>query len=158
LAVVSIFFFFQPLKNAGLPQNLQFLKSPNFSPMGGVFDLAVLLGFVAVFFGSRMLFKKSEKPNTLYLSAVFACVIAFVLALYSVFSLVAQGQSFLLPPYRLSWYAAVETLKNPITALFGVGVDNFSSIFTLVKDVAYNQSNLWQVNSFNISRSALFTL
>lgn len=155
LAVVSILFFLQPLKNAGLPQNLQFLKSPNFNPMGGIFDLAVLLGFVIVLFGSRMIFKKTEKPNPLHLGVLFVSVVAFVLALYSIFKPLNQGQSFLLPPYRLSWYAAVETLKNPLTALFGVGVDNFSSIFTRVKDVAYNQSNLWQVNSFNISRSAL---
>jgi tetratricopeptide (TPR) repeat protein len=51
-----------------------------------------------------------------------------------------------------SWYAAVETLKSPTTALFGVGSDNFISIFTRVKPAVYNQSDLWQLN-FNKSRS-----
>ncbi|EKE13842.1 MAG: hypothetical protein ACD_12C00794G0002, partial [uncultured bacterium] len=66
--------------------------------------------------------------------------------------------SLQLPPFRLSWYAALEILKNPLTAIIGIGPDNFSAIFTRVKDFAYNQSPLWQINSFNVSHSAILQI
>ena len=72
--------------------------------------------------------------------------------------LINQTPTLILPPFRLSWFAALEILKNPRTALFGIGLDNFSSIFTQVKDFAYNQSSLWQINSFAVSRSAILQI
>lgn len=66
-----------------------------------------------------------------------------------------EGAQIIIPPFALSWYAAVEVLKNPMTALFGVGVDNFATLFTQVRSINYNLTDLWQVNSFNTSRSVL---
>lgn len=63
-----------------------------------------------------------------------------------------------LPPLNISWYSAVEILKNPLTLFFGIGLDNFSSIFTKVKDVSYNQSIFWQISSFDYSRSAILQI
>lgn len=58
-------------------------------------------------------------------------------------------------PWNISWFAAVETFKNPFTALFGVGINNFVAIFTQVKDVSYNISDLWQITAFTVSSSTL---
>jgi len=61
-------------------------------------------------------------------------------------------------PFRYAWYAAIEILKNPTTALFGIGIDNYASIFSKVKDVLYNSSSLWQIQSFNVSRSTILNV
>ena len=167
LSILTIVFFFQPLKNINLPQSLQFLKNPNFTPIGNNLDLAIFLGFYLLYGLTKFFEKKQiityQKLTLNFLLLVFN-LIAFILTVYSLFKPTLtntnQSQSLLnnLPPFRLSWYAAVEILKNPITAFFGVGIDNFASIFTKVKDVMYNQSNLWLIYSFNFSRSAFLHL
>jgi len=155
LGINALVFFFQPLKNANLPVALQFLKNPFFTPLGSQIDLVYFLGFFAIFAFGRLLgatkMRQSVKPVDMVLF-----IISFSGAALTGYSLLKPGANLILPPFRLSWYAAVETLKNPLTALFGVGVDNFASIFTRVKDLAYNQSPLWETSSFNLSRSAIF--
>ncbi len=146
LSVITIIFFFQPFAKTSLPLNLTFLKNPNFSFLGSQLDLVIVLGFFLIF----SLFNL-RKYKIHHLISVGLTVIAL---LVSISSLIKPGQ-LVLPPFYLSWYAAVEVLKNPLTAFFGSGVENFSSVFTKVKDVAYNQSSLWQIASFNYSRSAI---
>ena len=164
LSLFTITFFFQPFKNVDLPQSLQFLKNPSFTPIGSQLDLAIFLGFFLIYGLTRIFEKKriaTDVFSYLWLSVI---LIALSLTLYSLIKPISTNLnqspsiSNLLPPFRLSWYAAVEILKNPKTAFFGIGVDNFASIFTRVKDIAYNQSNLWQVFSFNFSRSAILHL
>jgi len=176
LSLFTIIFFFQPFKNVNLPQSLAFLKSPSFTPIGSQLDLAIFLGFFLIYgltriFGKTQTNTNNKRINTdnpwtsmfLYLW-LFVILIALSLTLYSLIKPISTNLnqspsvSNLLPPFRLSWYATVEILKNPKTAFFGVGVDNFASIFTRVKDIAYNQSDLWQVFSFNFSRSAILHL
>ena len=160
VALCAIIFFFQPLKNINLPLYLQFLKARLFNPVGGVIDVGVFLGFFTVYGLSR--FSKKEKGNGFadkgYIIASISLLLtlsALLLVGYSVVKLHTPQAKLILPPYSVSWYAAVEVLKKPLTAVFGVGVDNFSSIFSYVKDFAYNQSKLWNVSSFSLSRSAV---
>jgi Flp pilus assembly protein TadD len=163
LSIVTIVFFFQPFKNIALPQNLVFLKNPAFTPVGSQLDLAIFLGFFVVL-GIFQIIKQQSNNRTIKQSIfnfglLTFNLLALFLTLYSLLKpstgLINQASTLILPPFRLSWYAAVETLKRPLTALFGIGVDNFSSMFTAVKDFTYNQSSLWQVNSFSVGRSTL---
>jgi tetratricopeptide (TPR) repeat protein len=152
LSLLTIFFFFQPFKNMALPQNFAFLKNPAFTPLGSQLDLAIFLGFFVVFGLVKILTKKWSKIYQLF--TVFLSVVALSLTIYSLF----KPGVIILPPFRLSWFAALEILKTPLTALIGIGLDNFSSVFTHVKDLAYNQSPLWQINFFNVSRSAVLQI
>ncbi|OGK18198.1 hypothetical protein A3G67_01120 [Candidatus Roizmanbacteria bacterium RIFCSPLOWO2_12_FULL_40_12] len=157
LSLVTIFFFFQPFKNATLSPFLQFLRNPAFTPLGGRVDLAVFLGFFVVagfadFFGHR------RKREVVDIVSLVVITIAAGLTIFRIFTPETAQQAVLLPPYGVSWHAAVEVLKNPLNALFGVGMDNYSSIFTKAKDVAYNRTPFWTVNSFNISRSGLLQI
>lgn len=150
LSLITIVFFFSPFKSVNLPIGLQFLKNPVFSTMGGLLDLAIFLGFLVVFIASDLF---SSKKKTVFDFIVLGfSLTSLILTMINLFKPTNQ---LLLPPYRLSWFANVEILKNPLTAFFGIGVDNFSIIFSQVKDVAYNTSNLWQINSFTVSRSTL---
>ncbi len=160
LSILTIFFFFQPFKNTTLPQHFAFFKNANFTPLGNPLDLAIFLGFFVLLGLTRIIkeqrihaAKKALILNTVYLTVIS---LAFLLTAYSLFqSFFGKQPSVFLPPFNISWYAAVETLKNLPTALFGVGIDNFSSMFTRAKDFTYNQTVLWQINSFAISRSLL---
>lgn len=153
LAVITIFLFFFPQKNF-------------VGPAGNLLDLSLILGFSCVYPLSQILSRERKNENNLryfsLLSLGFVVIIfAFFLAIYTISkqSILKPDQySLFLPPYGLSWQAAVETLKNPLTILFGAGLANFSSLFTKVRDFAYNQSSLWQINSFSYARSGLIHL
>ncbi|MBI5127164.1 tetratricopeptide repeat protein [Candidatus Roizmanbacteria bacterium] len=154
LSLITIIFFFQPFAKANLPINLTFLKNPNFSFLGSQLDLTIVLGFFLIFslFNLKKLTGTSDLRFKVYhLGSIVLTLIALIISISSLFR---PGQ-LVLPPFNLSWYAAIEVLKNPITAFFGAGVENFSIFFTRVKDLAYNQSVLWQIASFNYSRSAI---
>lgn len=133
------------------PQLLQQVQY--FSPLGSLIDSLIFFGFAAcMLFG--LLYKKQKEGKTSILVSI-AFVLSAASAFVVLFTLIKNMKQVILPPFSLSWYAAVETLKRPVTALFGVGIDNFSTLFTKVKDFSYNQSTLWQVPSFAISRSAV---
>ncbi len=151
LSITAIIFFFQPLKNINLPQNWQFIKNPAFTPLGGQLELVIFLGFFVVH-KLKTVIQNIRKPNNIVfdLSILVVNTTALALTIYSILK-----SNPILAPANLSWYAAVEALKNPLTAIFGVGIDNFVPIYNKVKDLAYNQSNLWQIGVFPSSRSAL---
>ena len=167
LSIITIIFYFQPFKNVALPQNLAFLKNPGFTPVGSQLDLAILLGFFIII-GIVNILKKGEKTSPLrsiiyHLGSIILPLTALFLTIYSLINPVGTDvinhvSTLILPPFRLSWFAALEILKNPASAIIGIGPDNFSAIFTRVKDFAYNQSPLWQINSFNVSRSAILQI
>lgn len=157
IALLSLISLFQPLKNVALLQQFDFLKSPYFSPIGARIDLILISLFMAVYWGSKIYFKvKKDKTsiNTMWYPFVFFILFLITVGA-SVFSIVKPliaDFTFNLPTYRHSWFAAVEVLKGLMSSLFGVGVDNFSSVFSIIKDNAYNQTAIWD-SSVNISRS-----
>jgi len=157
LSVTTIFFFFQPFKNINLPISLQFLKNSAFSPLGSQLDLVIFLGFMLLPLLSVIRHPSFSKIHDLrsriyHLSSIILPFLAFLVTLYSIL----KNNSVVLPPLSVSWYANLEILKNIQTAVFGVGVDNFSSVFTRVKDFSYNQTSLWQIPSFNVSANVPF--
>lgn len=140
LSVIAIFFFLKP--------------SSFFSPIGNQLDLVVFLGFCLVLqlveFISHLL--QFSQLGRLFNKIAFAITLAgFIISLNS---LLATGFSDL-PPFRYSWNSALQVFKNPTSAIFGVGIDNYSSVFTRVKDPVYNLSKLWQISSSNLSSSTL---
>lgn len=168
LGIISIVMFFQPFQKVTLPLSLQFLNNPSFSPVGSPIDLAILYGFVALIGIGAILSGNAgntkehteEGLNTGMIASVVSVSIILIGLIFTVFQIMKPATSGItagiaLPPYRLSWYAAVESLKNPMSAVFGIGIGNFSSIFTSVKDAAYSRSDLWQIQSFTVARSAL---
>ncbi len=160
LVVVLSTLLFRILKDIVLPPNLAFLKNPFFTPLGMQIDLVIFLGFFVVFSLNQILINKSVNKKALVLNSIYLILnsITLFMTIYFIFNpdkTVNKASIILLPPLKLSWFAAVEVLKNPINALFGIGVDNFTSMFTKVKDFSYNQSSLWEIQSFTVSRSAV---
>ena len=162
VSILTIVFFFQPFQNINLPVGWEFLNNRLFTPLGSYLDLVIFLGFAACLLVAKTLTASTDKKTKqalVYPVFMVVIVVALALAIYTILKPNANSKltasPLLFPPASTSWYAAVETLKNPVNALFGVGIDNFSAIFTKVKGIEYNQSNLWQINSFSSSRSGL---
>ena len=153
-SLVTVFYFFNPLKNVTLPTSLQFVKNQYFSLQGNLLETAIFLGFAAVLAFAHV-FAKNAKPGRSSVLPLVSLILSVIATGGIIFSFMKVKDLLILPPFNLSWYAAVETLKQPLTALFGVGVDNYSAMFTKVKDAGYNASSLWQIGSFNTSRSTL---
>ncbi len=143
VSVITIFLFFQPFSAVSLPATLRFLGLPFFTPLGSTTDLVVFLSFASIY---RVIRKKFSTADVVMLAINLS---ALGLSVFNLF----KPNAIVLPPFRLSWYAALEILKTPQTALFGIGIDNFSIVFTRIKDAIYNQSSLWQINGFSVSRS-----
>lgn len=148
LSVIAIVFFFDPFKNVNLPVALQFLKNPAFTPMGNQLDLMIYIGFFAILLIGKLISRnnqnqeaKSLKKEMFSLISIFLSVVAISLTGYSLFK-----TGFSLPPFSVTWYAAIETLKSPLTLLFGVGQGNFINLFTLIKPSDYNQTAYWNLN------------
>lgn len=148
LSVITIILFFRPFNLINLGQSWQFLSPISFTPIGNYSDLILFISFSLVY----RLFKRNFST-----ADVVAIAINTTAILLSIYTAIKYGVIAVVP-YRLAWYSALEILKNPQTAFTGIGVDNFSVVFTRVKDLAYNQSNYWQVNSFSVSRSIFMNI
>ena len=160
VAILSVTSLFQPLKNAGLTAEFAYLKSPYFTPAGGRVDLILLLLFMLVFWTIKIysdIKKEKAELNRLWYPIVFfiVYVISLGAALFSIVKPLTTQFSFVLPTFKDSWFASVEILKGFVTAFFGIGVDNYSSIFSFAKDISFNQSQLWSINAINFSRSTI---
>src|SRR3990167_750438 len=183
IAILSLASFFQPLKSINLPSQLDFIKSPYFSPIGGRTDLILFTLFMLVYWGTKLYLRLSQRHSRPDRESgkkqisnqvgddkggvgddrggVWIPLIWFLLfiitsgaAIFSVVKPLIADFTFNLLTYRHSWFAAVETLKGILSSLFGVGVDNLSSVFARIRDLSYNQSNLWNSN-VNSSRSTI---
>lgn len=156
LSIFSIVFFFQPFKNVSLTLSWQFLKNPGFTPLGNQIDLAIFLGFTLVI-NVYFLLGKTKNPMNRILITNYLFLVLNSLALFlTIYSLFKNPPLF--PPFSLSWYGVLEVMKNFRTAVFGIGIDNFSQLFTKVKDLAYNQTELWSIAGFNVARNTIFHL
>ena len=67
----------------------------------------------------------------------------------------AKSASVQLPPFGASWTAVVETLKQPKTALLGVGVDNFDVLFYRTQKLLYIMQHRTGKSIMKLSRSAM---
>lgn len=173
-AIISIIFYIQPFRALELPAQLVFLQSPIFNTVGSQIDLLVYYAFVLICMftlirsgqssptpaashahGSTPATSASKSP-VFYYVIVGVVAMGAVVGLFEIFRVVFIAQEgLLIAPFGIAWDAAIDILKNPFTALFGVGVGNYAAIFTQVKDVAYNLGDLWQISSFNVASSGL---
>lgn len=165
VSAIAIVIMLDPFKMIKLPVYWSFLLNTTFNTIGSSVHFIAYLIFVLVglmlYIGRRYRETPIVDNNNRIIYIVSGIIALFITlaAIFHVFivsqQLIGQGGRLIIPPMSLSWFAAVEVLKNPMTAVFGVGVDNFTSIFTQVRTINYNLSPLWQINAFNTSGSSI---
>lgn len=164
LSAITILFFFNPFATTALPAGFQFLKSQHFTPLGSQLDLAIFLGFFSFTslgaLGTMFINKKRESLNPVAIIFAIVIIIGCLFSSINVYDQLKMSTSkeniyrLELPPFNNSYLSAIETLKRPKTAVFGYGIDNFATAFTLSKPVSYNSTSHWDRN-FRFSRNGI---
>ena len=135
------------LETVTLRTPFTFLKSSQFSTIGSPLDALIFFGFLLVV----LVFTLPQKGVLLQRLTLIGIVsLATVLVALSIF----KQPRATLPPWHESWLASAESLKEPRTAFFGVGIDMYGSLFARVKSISYNTSPHWETN-FQYARSSL---
>ena len=117
-------------------------------------DLLIFIGFTFMYsLGSlvRSFSSKEDMPKIVHICTLIIISLALIISLIAF-----SKQGVLFPSFSLSFKAMLQIFKNPVSALLGLGMDNYSSVFTRVKDIAYNQTSLWQFPAPSLDRSTLF--
>lgn len=133
-----------------LPAWMQFKA---FTPTGNILILAITLFItLSTTLSWALSTTNSKRKTTLFFSSGLqaAALIAYV-------SLMLPGQEFAITllPLRASWSIMLDTFKTPRFLLTGVGIANFSSIFTQVKPLFLNATDLWNVTPQTASNEVL---
>ncbi|MBI3366469.1 tetratricopeptide repeat protein [Candidatus Roizmanbacteria bacterium] len=164
---MSVVFSLNPFAKLNLPNALQVFKTPFFNLLGDPLQVVLFLGFFVVAFVISLLNappKINEKKDQVKMLLFLVVLLAFAINLFQVIKAqsvnqkTTQASSSYLAPFSYSWYATVETLKQPKDALFGVGPDNFSTVYNRIKPITYNQTPLWNSGGLSQSRSYILGL
>lgn len=99
------------------------------------------------------------KHSTLNKYFLFATLLISIISAVAIISLMLPGGSLALSqiPYIESWSIALDALKSAQTLFVGVGLANFSSLYTSVKPLTLNATSLWNTLPLH-SSSELITL
>lgn len=116
-------------------------------------ELIIFFGFMLVYSLGSLISSFSSEAQTP--KVVQICILAIVSIAFIISFIAFSKQGALFPSFSLSLKAVFQIFKNPLTALLGLGIDNYASVFNRVKDVGYNQTNLWQFPA-GVDRSTLF--
>ncbi len=137
---------------AKVPQLPSFFKLQGFTPEGGYLPAAMFLGIILPIVIGHVLAEKEASKKTFF--GVATGILVFGLAV-SVYNLLPGRQfSPRFPSYSVSWYVAVDALKE--SPIFGVGPGNYITAFNRFRPLSYNTTDLWAVK-FATARSFYMT-
>ena len=137
---------------AKIPQLPAFLKLPGFTPEGGYLPAAVFLGVVLPIALGHVLSEKVALRKAFFGVATALIVFGLGISIYNL--LPGRPYSPRFPSYGVSWYVAVDALKE--SPIFGVGPGNYITAFNRFRPLSYNGTDLWAVK-FATARSFYMT-
>jgi len=120
------------------------LGDPLWSPTGASTGLLVILLVSIPAVISAVIRQYRRKADTALVSSVIALLLigaGLILTLYRFVPLFTRA----ILPVGYGWTIALEAFKNPRTAIFGVGTQNYLSAFTIGKPISINTTPLWNV-------------
>lgn len=135
----------------GLPDNN--LWNPTGTPIALITIL--LIGITIAF--SQGITQKNIVAKSLFLAGALIQGISLAISISELF---INEVTILNLPYSSGYAIAIDILKHPQSALFGMGPDNFLAAFTFYKPIEFNQSDLWNVRFTNSSNELfhIFTI
>lgn len=150
---ITTYFSYIPALTKVLPDTVGSMIAYN-TTAGNPAETLILLGFFwCVLLGSVVEIRSNWKMLAVVVGGLALVSIATVIVGLSI---ITNRTILVLPSFTHSWYTVLEVFKSPMTALFGVGIGNFVTIFPRVKDAEFLSSTYWQLSSFTFSRSVLF--
>lgn len=154
ICIIEIAVYFFATSGIILPENIRFLASPQFTTLGSIIDLVAFLGFFFVYSGIRICISLANRETSIS-EILFFLLTTAALGLASFTYFKTPPVDIPYAPFEYSFKAIPYLFTNPLTAVFGYGVDNFASLFTHAKDAAYSSGPYGGVPTFAFSRSAL---
>jgi tetratricopeptide (TPR) repeat protein len=157
LAIITIFQSFgfglsnliNQLAGTQLPDTLAF------TPAGSPVALLSFLGPVMLL-GLFLAFTKkdaTEKVSLFVLTSLMAA--AFIVT--SVYSFPGRDTSPIFLPFQVGYAIAIESMKNPQTALIGVGTNSFMVAYNQFRPITMNGSEFWNLR-FNVSTNEILQI
>lgn len=119
-----------------------FMQSQSFTPTGSYVATLIILALGAALNLTQLSTTKG-RPRLLSLAHLTLTTIASV----AIISLMLPGGSLALTlvPYQASWGIALDALKSLRSLLFGIGLSNYSLLYTAVKPLSLNLTPLWNL-------------
>lgn len=117
-------------------------------PRGQIFNLSgsglVGLQFALVgLVGIGAFYKINKKlPNVLMATAP---ILAIAVVMFGYSLLPGQDTAITLPSFTASWSVALDAMRNPQTAIIGVGPENYTNVYAQFKPVWVNMQDYWAV-------------
>jgi tetratricopeptide (TPR) repeat protein len=116
------------------------MKSISFSPAGSLLALITTIFFALVATASWAIKEKEVIKKT----SLFTAAGIQLAALVAYGFMLAQGEiGISLLPLRASWSLALDAIKNARELFFGIGLANFTVLFTQSKPAFLIQTDLW---------------
>lgn len=117
-----------------------YMQNRSFTPTGSILTTLTLI-ILGIFLSSSLIKSASDKYRYYYLGHLILSVIAVAAG----FALLLPGGSLTLEliPYRESWSITLDALKSLRSMFFGVGLPNYSLLYTAVKPLSLNITPLW---------------
>ncbi len=116
---------------------------PNGGPLLNTTVLIVALAATLTFFVT------SKKTVEKLVVAAMSGLMVLGLLLNASLLLPGQPQSPVLMSFQQSWSIALDVLKNPRTAILGVGTESYLNAFSILRPVAMNQGEFWFIRYAN---------
>ncbi len=152
LSILSIYQFFGLGKS--LLQTASFLADPLWTPTGySLSTITIALATLPLLvFEIRTALKEKHEAKTA-ISIVMTSIICVSLGL-TLFQFIPKSRTSLLPLAE-GWRIMLETLKNPKSAILGIGAENFLYAFSKGRSILYNVSPIWNIR-YIASASSIF--
>jgi len=160
VAILTAVLFFHPFDAIALPKTFLFLKNYSFSPLGTQVDLILFLGFTFLYLLLRVA-KLRRQAHRIDLLTLFGLAMSLFALTITLLNSAPKNNPMTRPnraPLNLSITSVIKSSSAPFGFLFGSGINNFSTIFTQVKDADYNRSSNWAVSSYDDAFSAIIQI
>lgn len=120
-----------------------FMQNKGFTPTGSplitvsILTIASIVAFI----------KAKDQKSSLFKYLTFACsVLTLGTAMIHVYLLTTEGFiSTTILPFSASWNITLDALKSAHNVFFGVGIANFSTLYTAAKPMFLNATPFWNV-------------
>jgi len=164
ISLLGIWFFLLPNNKYPISFNIfgfpMAILNSSFSPTGGpLTSLVFLVTLIPFLFRDFVDFFAEEKEKSFFAKIIIKALVTLVIITGTgvfLFQVVSLNKPVVLPQ-QAGWAVALETLKTPKNALFGVGPGQFLSAFTRFKPLSLNAGDLWTMR-FSSSSNELFQI
>ncbi len=125
-----------------------------FNPAGTPFDAMLVMGVLLVGVIARVILRR--KLGTLEAISLPLMLIGLAITTWSI--LPGREAAITLPPLSAGWSIALDTLRNPGSALIGQGPESYTNVFRALKPNWINSKEYWQFNFGSASNFPLTSI